>query len=270
MRPSTTLTTLAVMSLASIAHAQALHNTDFVLALEDNTIVTGAVDPDSGNPVFPRRVMTAILGAEGFPNFTNNPGYNAVLGSLTPGMTIGFSILSAPREWDPIAMNFDTIATDTITVRAAAQNINAPTTDTRVEGITFGQASTSASASFHHHMQYLVNNAQGPAVETILLLELELWSGNTSANPSDPIYILFAQGSAVADLEFAVDYVESTLAAPTCPADFTGDNQLDFFDLSAFLTALGNEDPSADLSPDDQYDFFDVSAYLTLYQQGCP
>ncbi len=268
MRTAALIASLAALTTA--ASAQSLHNTDFVLALEDNTIVTGAVDPDSGDPVFPRRVMTAILGAEGFPNFTNNPGFNAVLGSLTPGMTIGFSILSAPREWDPIAMNFDTIATDTITVRAAAQNINAPQTDTRVEGIAFGQASTSASASFHHHMQYLVNNAQGPAVEKVLLLELELWSGNTTAQPSDPIYLLFAQGSAVSELQLAADYVESTLAAPTCPADFTADNQLDFFDLSAFLTALGDEDPSADLNPDNQYDFFDVSAYLTLFQQGCP
>ncbi len=264
------ITFAASAALTAAAHAQSLHNADFILALEDNTITTGTVDPDTNEPVFPQRVMTAILGAEGFPNFTNNPGFNAVLGSLTPGMTIGFSILSAPREWDPINMNFDTLATDTITVRAAAQNFDAPPTDTRVEGITFGQASTDPSASFHHHMQYLVNNAQGPAVEKILLLELELWSGNSSAEPSDPLYILFAQGSATNDLELAVEYVESTLAAPTCPADFTGDNQLDFFDLSAFLTALGNEDPSADLNPDNQYDFFDVSTYLTLYQQGCP
>ena len=55
-----------------------------------------------------------------------------------------------------------------------------------------------------------------------------------------------------------------------CLPDFTGDGQLDFFDLSAFLMALGNEDPQADLNPDGQYDFFDVSAFLTLYQQGCP
>lgn len=268
MRIAALITSLA--TLATAASAQSLHSADFILALDNNTIITGTVDPDSGEPVFPHRVLPAVLGTEGFPNFTNNPGFNAVLGSLTPGMTIGFSILSAPREWDPVTMNFDTPATDTITVRAAAQNFDAPQTDTRVEGITFGQASTSASASFHHHMQYLVNNAQGPAVDTILLLELELWSGNTGANPSDPIYILLAQGDAAQDLDLAVDYVESTIAAPTCPADFTGDNQLDFFDLSAFLTALGNQDPSADLNPDNQYDFFDVSAYLTLYQQGCP
>ncbi len=56
----------------------------------------------------------------------------------------------------------------------------------------------------------------------------------------------------------------------TCPADFNGDGSLDFFDLSAFLEALGNEDPAADFSGDGQYDFFDVSAFLDAYGEGCP
>lgn len=56
----------------------------------------------------------------------------------------------------------------------------------------------------------------------------------------------------------------------TCAADFTGDGMLDFFDLSAFLQALTNEESNADITMDGEWDFFDVSAYLGLYQQGCP
>jgi hypothetical protein len=55
-----------------------------------------------------------------------------------------------------------------------------------------------------------------------------------------------------------------------CLADFNDDGVLDFFDVSAFLSAFGNQDPSADFSGDAQWDFFDVSAFLNLFAQGCP
>lgn len=55
-----------------------------------------------------------------------------------------------------------------------------------------------------------------------------------------------------------------------CPADFTGDGVLDFFDVSAFLNAYNAMDPGADLTGDGMYDFFDVSAFLNAYGAGCP
>ena len=55
-----------------------------------------------------------------------------------------------------------------------------------------------------------------------------------------------------------------------CLPDFTQDGQLDFFDLSAFLMALGAENPIADLTGDGQFDFFDVSTFLQLFSAGCP
>jgi serralysin len=61
-----------------------------------------------------------------------------------------------------------------------------------------------------------------------------------------------------------------TLEVEDCPADFTGDGNLDFFDVSAFLTAFGNEDPSADFTGEGSFDFFDVSAYLSAFSAGCP
>ena len=55
-----------------------------------------------------------------------------------------------------------------------------------------------------------------------------------------------------------------------CPADLTGDGELDFFDVSAFLDAFGAEDPAADFTADGEYDFFDVSAFLDFFGKGCP
>ena len=55
-----------------------------------------------------------------------------------------------------------------------------------------------------------------------------------------------------------------------CLPDLTGDGELDFFDVSAFLTAFGNGDMSADFTGDGEFDFFDVSAFLTAFSMGCP
>jgi hypothetical protein len=62
----------------------------------------------------------------------------------------------------------------------------------------------------------------------------------------------------------------STECASMCPADLTMDGELDFFDVSAFLTALANEQPVADFTNDGEYDFFDVSAFLMAFSGGCP
>ncbi len=55
-----------------------------------------------------------------------------------------------------------------------------------------------------------------------------------------------------------------------CVADFNNDGASDFFDLSAFLMALSNENDIADLNSDGEFDFFDVSAFLMAFGEGCP
>ena len=55
-----------------------------------------------------------------------------------------------------------------------------------------------------------------------------------------------------------------------CPADLNGDGELNFFDVSAFLTAYNSMDPVADFTGDGMYNFFDVSAFLSAYNAGCP
>ena len=56
-----------------------------------------------------------------------------------------------------------------------------------------------------------------------------------------------------------------------CPADITGDGQLNFFDVAAYLDLFNAGDPAADLAPPiGVLNFFDLSAYLDLYNDGCP
>ena len=46
--------------------------------------------------------------------------------------------------------------------------------------------------------------------------------------------------------------------------------ELNFFDVSAFLSAFMDESGEADLNFDGLFNFFDVSVFLQLYAQGCP
>jgi hypothetical protein len=46
--------------------------------------------------------------------------------------------------------------------------------------------------------------------------------------------------------------------------------ELNFFDVSAFLTAYNAMDPAADFNDDGEWNFFDVSAFLSAYNAGCP
>lgn len=55
-----------------------------------------------------------------------------------------------------------------------------------------------------------------------------------------------------------------------CPADLTGDGDLNFFDVSAFLNAFASQDPIADFTDDGNFNFFDVSAFLNAFSAGCP
>jgi hypothetical protein len=66
-----------------------------------------------------------------------------------------------------------------------------------------------------------------------------------------------------------VTNVLETPPPPSCPADFNGDNQVDFFDYLDFVNAYGSEDASADFNGDNQIDFFDYLDFVNAFDTGC-
>lgn len=58
--------------------------------------------------------------------------------------------------------------------------------------------------------------------------------------------------------------------ASACAADLNNDGALNFFDISAFLSAFTAMDPAADFSGDGMFNFFDVSGFLAAFSSGCP
>lgn len=67
-----------------------------------------------------------------------------------------------------------------------------------------------------------------------------------------------------------VDSVRALI--PQCSAADLAEpfGQLNFFDVSAFLTAFNGMDSAADFNGDGLFNFFDVSLFLAAYQGGCP
>ncbi|MDF1810051.1 MAG: GC-type dockerin domain-anchored protein [Phycisphaerales bacterium] len=55
-----------------------------------------------------------------------------------------------------------------------------------------------------------------------------------------------------------------------CRVDINGDNTLNFFDISGFISAFNSNDLSVDFTDDGTLNFFDISAFLNEFAEGCP
>ncbi len=65
--------------------------------------------------------------------------------------------------------------------------------------------------------------------------------------------------------------VSQVVATGCSPADLAEPyDALNFFDISAFLTAFGESDPVADVNEDGVFNFFDISEFLSIFSAGCP
>ena len=67
-------------------------------------------------------------------------------------------------------------------------------------------------------------------------------------------------------------FVATPVPADPCPSppDFVDDDQLDIFDVFAYLDLFNANDPSADITGDGFFDIFDVFGFLDLFNAGCP
>ncbi|MCC5822873.1 MAG: serine protease [Phycisphaerales bacterium] len=85
-----------------------------------------------------------------------------------------------------------------------------------------------------------------------------LWSSTAGPNPPNT-------SSAIQN-----SYAVYAPVASNCPADLNGDGQLNFFDLSEFISLFQAQDPIADWNNDGLFNFFDFSEYLADFNAGCP
>lgn len=256
----TTRYILAILALASPALAQ-LHGEDVIIKLDNtNTIITGAA-PDGVNVDYGVRAFRGVFGDGGVPNFTDDPGYDSEEGAFPPNTLIGFTIVKAVREWDPVGENFDSIPDETITISHSGQSTTSPPTDTPVTGFVFGGAN--GSGVFHQHLGYTLDS---PADTGVYLFELQLWSETSSINPSESFWLVFNQNDTDDHFNTAFQWVEDNLAGG-CPPDWNGDTTLNSQDFVAFLNdfTAGNADYNGDTTTNSQ----DFVSFLNDFVAGC-
>lgn len=61
-----------------------------------------------------------------------------------------------------------------------------------------------------------------------------------------------------------------TITRLACPADFTRDGNVNFFDLSTFIGLYGQRHPMGDFTRDGVFNFFDISNFINAFNAGCP
>ncbi|GJM19757.1 MAG: hypothetical protein DHS20C14_19700 [Phycisphaeraceae bacterium] len=259
---------LVVGASCAMAHAQP-HGTDFVVRVHDSALELGAVG-DGGVVVYPSVVRSAEFGAEGFANFTNDPGVDSQPGQLVPGMAIGFDVLAALREWD--GEDFDAISDDTVSVRDSSVILaTTPAEDEVVPGDVFGTADNDAGAVFHNHVQFFLNYPSTTVVDGVWLFQWRLWTETPGIAPSETAYVVFAQGAGLADLDDAVDWVEANLVAPVCFADCDGTGVLNVDDIDCYVAGfLGGDLGVADCDANGVLNVDDIDCFVTSFLGGCP
>jgi len=107
------------------------------------------------------------------------------------------------------------------------------------------------------------------------------------SDPLNPTALNGAAGPINADepLPFNPTIVDNTLIATidqgglwtvdispcgeSCPADLNQDGNINFIDVTLFISAYSSQDPAADFNNDGEYDFFDITQFLSAYSIGC-
>lgn len=200
MNRTTLAMTFAAASLTGLLTSAAMagddhdHEGDVEVGLEGNQIGTE------------ERLFEAFF--DGSPWILDEPGFAGDPGGFAPGTTIGFNIMSPLGFWNGNGFdNLDPMSQESMSLSFAGGALHADTGNGFVPGFTFIE---DADLGFDEHLDIQLNGAGGNAPATgIYLLSLQLTSNNYA--PSEPFWIVFANGVDDRELDVAVDWVESNL-----------------------------------------------------------
>lgn len=266
MRLATVLSVMGALSAAGICRAQ---HVDVQLQVTGGRIETGRIDfSQPGNPVDPTwRVFEGAFGE--FPNYTDDPGFNASSTSGLPGNSLlGFNILDGVRKWDPATQALGPVIPGAITVQlgGAVFTPSPPGCNQFAPGFAFAQ--TSASGAVHQHVQFLLN---APASQGAYVLKLEVYSEDPNVQKSGAFWVVFSQ-NALADRAAAAAFLRGLLVPEACAGDVNDDGSVNGADLSVLLAGFGTcvvNGVGADLNGDGAINGADLSVLLANFGSGC-
>ncbi len=249
---------------------------DFSVVLSDDPIlgnddyVWDGFVLDSMDPFEERAVTQSVmLPSNGVPpgdyyigvHVEDDGGFNDVAFTLT---TIHINDFCLPA---------DLMATDVSTDATAYSQ-----GDTATVSFDVSNDGCTASEPTNFAVVFSTNQSLDPDDLYVASLPLPSLSGMQSINIEESITIPseLTPGEYYIAIDFSasgaggVEFAADPISVSVCAADFSGDGDLTFFDVSAFLQAFMDGEPGADLNSDGMFNFFDVSAFLTAYQAGCP
>ncbi|MFM1822359.1 MAG: hypothetical protein RI967_625 [Planctomycetota bacterium] len=255
-------------ALAASDAARAQHS-DIGVAIEGGALVTADV---GAKGLIPSRVFPASFGDTGVPRFTSNPGFDAAVGTLTPGSRLGFNILSPLARFtgdglEPVAA--ERIGCAFLTLSATAG----------LEPTAGFDLAVQSNGGFHRHLSFSLFGEGGePAASGVYAFELELYSTDGVTAPSAPFWIAFNDGRPATELDAALAWIAANAleggdgggGGNPCPADLDANGSVEAADLAVLLGAWGSADaPAADLNGDALVDAADLAALLAAWG-SCP
>ncbi|MBN8598585.1 MAG: hypothetical protein J0L78_13015 [Planctomycetes bacterium] len=233
---STLVRTVATTAAITVGcSAQAQHLIDMAIGQSQGRIATGVFQLQGENvvPLLSQRVFISEFGT--FPGFTNNPGWDSMVGAFQPASQIGFNIRKALRKWNGTAFppGEAGIPAEQLQIKLgpAANTRLTPLADETVTGFSLA---VNGAGEFHHHPGYTLLD---PASDGLYLLELELWSTQPGLQASLPYWTVFSQNGSEDELRAAASWVRANVWQPTCPADLNNDGLVDDADFVAFVSS---------------------------------
>ncbi|HEX8876675.1 MAG TPA: hypothetical protein VF777_08010 [Phycisphaerales bacterium] len=219
---------MAAAVMAGGAAASALHLGDAAVGLANGRLATGVflVSGEGAVPLLSERVFICTLGK--FPGFNDDPGFDSLENTFSPGQAIGYSMRGSLRKWTGAGLT--TAIDERLQTRfgTAATIRQSSTDDTPVLGTS---RTASGVGVWHHHIGYTL---LAPASDGVYTLEFELWAPGGTPATSKPFWMVFNQNSDDATVQSVVAYLKQNVVQETCAADINADGLVDDSDFTLF------------------------------------
>lgn len=239
------LAAIVAACFACVSHAAGQHVGDInpsvvpdgdLFRIRTNLNAQGGIIEDA-------RVFEADFGDSGFPEFTSNPGFDALPGTFVPGTRVGFH---APQGLLRFTGN------ELVPVSSELLEVSFLTLGTTIVGEPNAgfDLAVQSNGGWHRHFSFEIADVSLPLPAAgIYVLPLTLYSTDPDVLESELFWLVFDYGAGQPAQSEATAWIEATLLGSPCPADLDGDGSVGPGDLATLLGAWGSGGP-ADLDAD--------------------
>ena len=178
------------------------HEGDIGVGVENGHIITGEIHEGE---VEEMRTFESEFGESGVPGYTDEPGWEALPGTFSPDVNVGWNALAGVSLWN--GAGFDGSIDESITIDFGPYSFVVGSS--AVDGFDLPVESDGA---IHRHIGFTLNHPSASPQTGIYLVELELYATTGGPEHSEPFWIVFNNGASEEDHEAAVDWVKDNLA----------------------------------------------------------